>query len=96
MTTLKRSTPSKWWLQEQPEFGGPPIGHIVWHDCPYDENEMFAVNLECELCKSSAPDFIQLAVKLGQAHTVATMLSLQDYRLGWTIQDGNTVVVNQY
>jgi hypothetical protein len=84
-----------WRIQDQPEFG-LPIGDIIWHDCPYDGEEMFAVTLECALCKSNAPDFIQLAVKLGQAHTVSTMLTLQDHRLGWTILTENEIVINRY
>jgi len=90
MTPVKRPaiTPS-WWLQEQPEFG-LPSGDIVWHDCPCEENEMFAVDLQCSYCGSSAPDFLELAVKLGQAHTVSSMLELNDHRLGWTIKKALT------
>jgi hypothetical protein len=73
---LVRPSATKSWRIKNQEGMGSSIENVVWHDCPYDENEMFAVDLECELCQSIAPAFIQLAVKLGTAHTVSTMLSM--------------------
>lgn len=81
-----------WSVESQPEFAtATQIDSLmVWHNCPYYENDMFAVNVECELCGTSAPEFVQLAVKLGTIHTVSTILTytanVQNYSIGWTMQ----------
>jgi hypothetical protein len=85
---LDNMNKATWAIREEHNLGAE-VSYVVLHDCPNSNNifgsEHIAVDVSCNKCKTDAPDFIKLAVKMGEADTINTMLAFTTPNgIGWT------------